>query len=69
VYNLEINWEIGEVRITRCPPLCNQTPEKKVIKKKQITVEDEKDLRWNMEEKERREKIMDDHKKVEELVL
>jgi len=21
-YNPEINWETGEVRMTRCPPLC-----------------------------------------------
>jgi len=33
-YNLEINWEIGEVRMTRCPSICRWTPEKKVIKKK-----------------------------------
>jgi len=44
-HNLEINWEIGEVRMTRCPPLCGQTPENKIIKRKQVTVEDEKDLR------------------------
>jgi len=67
-HNPKINWETGEVRITRCPPLCGQTPEKKVIKRRQITAEDEKDLRWNMEEKKKREKIVDDHKKVEELV-
>jgi len=23
-HNLEINWEIGEVKITRCPPLCGR---------------------------------------------
>ena len=45
VYNPEINWEIGEVRMTRCLPLCGQTPEKKAIKKKQTMEEDKKDLR------------------------
>jgi len=44
-HNPEINWETGEVRMTRCPPLYSQTPENKVIKKKQIMAEDEKDLR------------------------
>jgi len=44
-HNLEINWETGEVRMTRCPPLCGQTPEKKAIKKKQAMEEDKKDLR------------------------
>jgi len=28
-HNSEINWETGEVRMTRCPPLCGQIPEKK----------------------------------------
>jgi len=45
VHNPEINWETGEVRMTRCPPLCGQTPEKRVIKKKQVTAEDKKNLR------------------------
>jgi len=31
--------------MTRCPPLCGQTPEKKAIKKKQAMEEDKKDLR------------------------
>jgi len=44
-YSPEINWEIKEVRMTRCSPLCKQMPEKKVIKRKQATVEDESDLR------------------------
>ena len=44
-HNPEINWETGEVRMTRCPPLCGWTPEKKVAKRKQTTEEDKKDLR------------------------
>jgi len=67
-HNPEINWETEEVRITRCPPICGQAPKKKVVKKKQIIVENEKDLRWTMEEREKEEKIVEDHRKVEELV-
>ena len=37
-HNLEINWKIGEVKITRCPPLCGRNTklkeEKKVKKEK-----------------------------------
>ena len=67
-HNPEINWETGEVKMTRCPPLCGRTPEKKIIKRKQATEEDRKDLRWTMEEREKREEIKEDHRKVEELV-
>ena len=67
-YNPEINWETGEVRITQCPPLYGQTPEKKKVKGKQAMEKDKKDLRWTMEERERREEIEEDHRKVEELV-
>ena len=67
-YNPEINWKMGKVRITRCPPLCGQTPEKKVIKRRQSTKKNKSNLRWTMEERERREEIVDDHRKVEELV-
>jgi len=68
-HNPEINWETGEVKMTRCPPLCGRTPEKKIVKRKQTTEEDKKDLRWTMEERERKEEIEEDHRKVEELVL
>jgi len=67
-HNPEINWETGEVKMTRCPPLCGRTPEKKIIKRKQTTEEDKKDLRWTMGERERWEEIEEDHRKVEELV-
>jgi len=33
-----------------------------------MTAEDEKDLRWTMEERVKEEEITEDHKKVEELV-
>ena len=67
-HNPEINWETGEVRMTRCPPLCGQSPEKKIIKRKQGTEEDKKDLRWTIEEREKREEIEEDHRKVKKLV-
>jgi len=67
-HNPEINWETGEVKMTRCPPLCGQTLEKKVIKKRQAREEDKKDLRWTMEKREKRGEIEEDHRKVEELV-
>jgi len=44
-HNPEINWETEEVRMTRCPPLCGQIPEKKVIKKRQSMKEDKSDLK------------------------
>jgi len=49
-HNPEINWETGEVRMTRCSPLYGRTPEKKIVKRKQVTEEDKRDLRWTMEE-------------------
>jgi len=67
-HNPEINWETGEVRMTRCPPLCGQTQKKKTIEKRQETEEDKRDLKWTIEERERKEKIEGDHRKVEELV-
>jgi len=67
-HNPEIDWETGEVRMTRCLPLCGQTPEKKIAKRKQVMEEDKRDLRWTMEEREKKEEIEENHRKVEELV-
>ena len=67
-HNLEINWETGKVKMTRCPPLCGQTPAKKIAKRKQVTEEDKRDLRWTMEEREKKKEIEKDHRKMEELV-
>jgi len=39
-HNLEINWETGEVKMTRCPPLCRRKVE---IKQRQE--KDKRDLR------------------------
>ena len=77
VHNPEINWEIGEVKITRYPPICGKYMGKKDIAKKEIVkrkkarktdIDDEKDLRWIIGEKERIEGMREDHRKVEEMV-
>jgi len=56
-YNPEINWEIEEVKITRCPPLCGKNTklekEQKAKKGKRVaTLEEEKIVRWMVEDKE-----------------
>jgi len=56
-HNPEINWETEEVKMTRCPPLCGKKFKRKEIKKRQTTEEDQKDLRWTMEKKEKEEEM------------
>ena len=56
-HNPEINWEIEEVKITRCPPLCGKNTklekEQKAKKGKRVaTLEEEKIVRWMVEDKE-----------------
>jgi len=75
-HNPEINWETGEVKITRCPLLCERNTKlekgQKVKKgKRVVTLEEEKIVRWAMEDKEdweRDEEVEVDHKKIEEMV-
>ena len=62
-HNPEINWEMGEVRMSRCPPWCG-----KQIKQREAKVEDGKDLRWTMEDREREEEAIEDRRKVEDMV-
>ena len=62
-HNPEINWEMGEVRMLRCPPWCG-----KQIKQQKAKVEDGKDLRWTMEDRERKEEAIEDRRKVEDMV-
>jgi len=54
-HNPEINWETGEVKITRCPPLCSgvksKEEEKKKRKKRVATPEEEKIVRWAINDK------------------
>ena len=56
-HNPEINWETGEVKITRCLPLCGRNTklekEQKVKKgKRVVTLEEEKIVRWAIDNKE-----------------
>jgi len=55
-HNPEINWETGEVKITRCLPLCGRNTklekEQKVKKgKRVVTLEEEKIVRWAIDDK------------------
>ena len=68
-HNPEIDWEKGEVRITRCPPMCGKAV--KIKEKKEIREDKRKIIRWTVDEKEdweREEEIEEDHRKVEEMV-
>ena len=75
-HNPEINWETEEVKITRYLPLCGKNTklekEQKVKKGKRVVIlEEEKMVRWAMEDKEdwgRDEEVEADHKKIEEMV-
>jgi len=75
-HNPEINWETGEVKMTRYPPLYGRNTklekEQKAKKGKMVvTLEEEKMVRWAIEDKEnwgRDEEIEVDHKKIEEMV-
>ena len=76
-HNPEINWETEEVKMTRCPLLCerNIKLEKRQEAKKGkrvVTLEKEKIVRQAMEDKEdwgKDEEVEEDHKKIEEMVL
>jgi len=66
---------MGEVKITRCLPLCGRVKMKREEKRKRgrrvVTIEEEKIVRWAIDNKEnwRREKeIKEDHRKIEEMV-
>ena len=75
-HNPEINWEIGEVKITRCPPLCGKNTKlergQKVKKgKRVVTLEKEKIVKWAVEDKKnwgREEEVEADHKKIKKMV-
>jgi len=51
-HNPEINWETGEVKMTRCPPLCGGKGQKKEKVKRIATEEKEKIVRWAIDNKE-----------------
>jgi len=68
-HNPEIDWEKGEVRMTRCPPLYGKAI--KIKEKKEIREDEKKIVRWAVDKKEdweREEKIEADHRKMEEMV-
>ena len=68
-HNPEIDWEKEEVRMMRCPPLCEKTV--RIKGKKEIREDKKKIVRWAVDEKEdweKEEEIEVDHKKVEEMV-
>ena len=48
-HNPEINWETGEVKMMKCPPLCGRVKikekDKKKREKKVVTLEEEKIVR------------------------
>ena len=71
VHNPEINWETGEVKMTRCLPLCGGKSQKKEKVKRVATEEKEKIICWAIDDKEdwgKEEEIEEDHRKIEEMV-
>jgi len=71
-HNPEIDWETGEVKMMRCPPLCSRMRPRGVKKGKRVTtLEEEKMVRWAVDDKEdwgREEELEADHRKVDEMV-
>ena len=52
-HNPEINWETGEVKMMRCPLLYSGTRSRGVKKEKRVaTLEEEKIVRWTIDDKE-----------------
>jgi len=51
-HNPEINWETGEVKITRYPLLCGRKSQKKEKVKRIATEEEEKIVCWAIDDKE-----------------
>jgi len=70
-HNPEINWETGEVKMTRCLPLCGRKSQKKEKVKRIAIEEEEKIVCWAIDNKEdwgREKEIEEDHRKIEEMV-
>jgi len=66
-HNPEINWETEEVKMMRCPPFCGGRSQKKAKVKRIAIEEEEKIVRWVIDDKKDwgRE---EDHRKIEEMV-
>jgi len=66
-HNPEIDWEKGEVKLTRCPPWCsksNEGKERTKLKERMRGVEKEKTISWAADEKKdwgRKEEMEIDH--------
>jgi len=70
-HNPEINWETGEVKITRCLPLCGRRSQKKEKVRITATEKEEKIIQWAIDDKEdwgREEEIEEDHRKIKKMV-
>ena len=78
-HNPEIDWEKGEVKMTRCPPLCGKSDKvrkdqekREAIRRRQARrVEEERAIDWAADEKEdwgREEEMEIDHRKIEGMV-
>jgi len=75
-HNPEINWETGEVKMTRCPPLYRRNMklekgQKAKKGKRVVMLEEEKIVKWTVDDKEdwgREEKVKTDYKKIKEIV-
>jgi len=70
-HNPEINWETGEVKMTRCPPLYGKKSKRKERVRMTATEEEEKIVRWAIDDKEdweREEEMEEDYRKIEEMV-
>jgi len=52
VHNPEINWETGEVKITRCLPLCGGRSQKRKRVRMMVTEKEEKIVHWAIDDKE-----------------
>jgi len=64
-HNPEINWETGEVKMSRCLPWYGKQI---MVEQRKAKVEDGKDLRWTMEDREREEEAIEDRRKIKEMV-
>ena len=70
-HNPEINWETGEVKMTRFLPLCGGRSSKREKAKRVIILEEEKIVKWAIDDKEdweKEEEIEENHRKIKEMV-
>jgi len=71
VHNPEINWETGEVKMMRYLPLCGRRSQTKEKVKRIVTLEEEKIVRWAINDKEdwgKEKEIEEDHRKIKEMI-